>query len=135
MSRRECNAQFVELLNYGSDQHLISTEYIRKFFETARCDVFEDMAYVRKDYTYRLGQERLDRILNKTSDNSDELVAAQAAMRCHSRDKVYLLGAVSLWSLLKFNCTTFLRGFGNPADGGQRAAINSFWHLARVEKK
>ncbi len=133
--RVKCNNLFVNLLHFHEQPEILSSAYIREFFETARCDAVFDMAPYRAEYEKKLTKERLDRILMFKSTDDDELVAAQAAMHYHSWHHTFLLKSLSTSSWVYYHAVTrvektaALFGVASFVSGGLYAALNSFRYL------
>lgn len=134
--REKCNTIYMNLLHFHHMQpEILSSAYIREFFETARCDLVFDMSAHRAEYERKLTKERLDRILAFKSTDEDESVAAQATMHYHSWHHTRLLKAISLDSWFYYHVTTRIEktaaffGMASIVSGGMYAAINSFRYL------
>ena len=104
--RAKCNTIFVNLLRFHGQPDVLSSAFIREFFETVRCDRVFDMSSNRDEYEQKLTKPRLERILEFRSTDEDELAAAQAAMHYHTWHEKRLLAAISWPSLVYYHTVT-----------------------------
>jgi hypothetical protein len=132
----KCNAIFENLLHFhGQQEEVLSSAFIREFFETLHCDKVFDMSVHRDEYVNKLTKERLDRILAFKTTDEDESVAAQATLHYYSWHQNRLLKAISWQSWIYYHTvsraekTMATLGLVAAAYGGMLASINSFRYL------
>ena len=131
----KCNTIFENLLHFHGQQDVLSSAFIREFFETIRCDQVFDMSVHRAEYEKKLTKDRLDRILTFKATDEDESVAAQATLHYYSWHQTRLLKAISWPSWVYYHTvsraerTLASLGLVAAAYGGMRASLNSFRYL------
>ena len=102
----KCNTIFENLLHFHGQQDMLSSAFIREFFETVRCDQVFDMSTHRAEYEKKITKDRLDRILTFKTNDKDESVAAQATLHYHYWHQTRLLKAISWQSWVYYHTVT-----------------------------
>jgi hypothetical protein len=82
---------------------MLSSAYIRCFFETVRCDHISDFRDQREDYRSKLGNDLLGRILNfqDSTEPSDEMRSSQAVMLCTDLHERRLISSLDWTSWIR----------------------------------
>ena len=118
--KKKCNSIFSNLLMV-KDVDPISSAYIRKFFQTDRCDKVKDMSPYRNEYKTFINSAdstlqhkkngevkddangRLERILTFNENEKDEKIANQAFLHYHTWHKTHLVSALNWPSYVYFH--------------------------------
>jgi hypothetical protein len=79
----KCDSIYVNLLcaRAKHENNFLASAFVREFFETARCDDVFNMTYHRRKYVAKIimgDRKIIFRILNFTSDTTDESIVSQA---------------------------------------------------------
>ena len=144
LHKSKCNSIFTNLLQCHGNSGILSSAYIREFFETVRCDDVFNMTTYRNEYSSKINKgdgQRLDRILGfaKLSEE-DEMVASQAIVHYQSWHEKQLVSALS-WSswvehftINKAERTLATLGIVGATYGGMRAAFASFRFIRESQR-
>eukprot|EP00291_Cryptomonas_curvata_P002918 CAMPEP_0172192420 /NCGR_PEP_ID=MMETSP1050-20130122/24313_1 /TAXON_ID=233186 /ORGANISM="Cryptomonas curvata, Strain CCAP979/52" /LENGTH=172 /DNA_ID=CAMNT_0012867711 /DNA_START=27 /DNA_END=545 /DNA_ORIENTATION=+ len=138
LHKLKCDSIFTNLLRINHENNFLASAFVREFFETLRCDDVFNMTYHRQKYAAKINvgdQNRMFRVLNFTTSETDELIVAQAVIHYHDWQEGQLVSALRFSSRLRYYCFTRVErtfaiiGVAGAGYGGFRAALNSFRYI------
>eukprot|EP00291_Cryptomonas_curvata_P016029 CAMPEP_0172151474 /NCGR_PEP_ID=MMETSP1050-20130122/249_1 /TAXON_ID=233186 /ORGANISM="Cryptomonas curvata, Strain CCAP979/52" /LENGTH=159 /DNA_ID=CAMNT_0012819583 /DNA_START=55 /DNA_END=534 /DNA_ORIENTATION=+ len=103
LDNEKCNSLYRVLIRLQPkvEQDMLSSAYIRCFFETVGCDHISNFSDQREDYRAKLGDDLLGRILNFEDTPSDEMRASQAVMLCTDLHERRLISSLNWTSWIQ----------------------------------
>ncbi len=80
LHKLKCDSIFTNQLRIKHEKNFMASAFVREFWETMRCDDVYNMTYHRQKYAIKINlgdNNRMFRVLNFTSSETDELIVAQ----------------------------------------------------------
>lgn len=123
---QQCDSMYLNLLETrGVVKNTVATAFVREFFETEWCDDIYNMSDHRQEYTERINDNnyyndddsrsssssssRMERVFNFTSNERDELIAAQAVIHFHHWHESHLIDALTQTSRTWYTLTSHIK--------------------------